>query len=157
VPVVPFTYLRAKSMRTDSRRAQVSVALCPPKIKSKAFLSNAKGHNNAVIGLERRQSRCAGRTDALDLCGVSATSHPGFDPRESPSPECSQCIACPLRRVRSTKLSSCRSRRQGRSLISLIDYVMGVVHDGRLRSQELGLFFVFRDARIGLQFSRRIL
>jgi short-subunit dehydrogenase len=28
---------------------------------------------------------------------------------------------------------------------------MGVIHDGRLRRQEHGLFFVFRDAAIGLQ------
>jgi hypothetical protein len=28
---------------------------------------------------------------------------------------------------------------------------MGVIHDGRLRRQEHGLLFVFRDARIGLQ------
>jgi hypothetical protein len=28
---------------------------------------------------------------------------------------------------------------------------MGVIHEGWLRRQEHGLFFVFRDARIGLQ------
>jgi hypothetical protein len=28
---------------------------------------------------------------------------------------------------------------------------MGVIHDGRLRRQEHGLFFVFRDAAMGLR------